>query len=211
MPVTLRENMTILFQGDSITDCGRNNAAPPLGRGYAYLVSSWLSATYPELCLQFVNRGISGNRTRDLLDRWQVDCLDVKPDLLSILIGVNNTWRRFDCNDPTSAEQFYEEYHALCTSVRRNLDCDLALCEPFLVSVPQNFAAWREDLNPKIHITRELAREFGALLVPFDGVFAAASARAEPAYWAEDGVHPTAAGHALLARAWLEHVTGLRV
>jgi lysophospholipase L1-like esterase len=199
--------MTILFQGDSITDCLRAEMSP-MGRGYAYLASALLTARYPELRLTMINRGVSGNKTCDLVKRWKKDCLDLEPDLLSVLIGVNNTWRRYDSNDYTPPEQFYREYHSLLTEARDRLDCQLVLGEPFVLPVPEDRKQWREDIDPKIHIVRDLAREFDAILIPYDGIFAAASTRVDPAYWAEDGVHPTDAGHALMAESWIAAVTG---
>ena len=97
----------ILFQGDSITDCSRSRQDPAhLGAGYAMLAASWLTALVPGSGLRFLNRGISGNRAKDLRARWQTDCLDLKPNWVSILIGVNDTWRRFDQNDPTTADAY---------------------------------------------------------------------------------------------------------
>ncbi|MBD3390820.1 MAG: GDSL family lipase [Chitinivibrionales bacterium] len=207
--IELRDHMTILFQGDSITDCGRREPAyRPMGRGYASIVATWLGARCPEQRLTFENRGISGNRTADLVARWDQDCLAIDPDLVSILVGINNTLRRYDQNSPTTPEAFEKEYRTMLTRTREAGDPVIVVCEPFLLSHPPGIEVMREDLDPKIYVIRELAREFGALYIPYDGIFAAASTRAAPAYWAEDGVHPTPAGHALMAQAWMEWVLG---
>lgn len=201
-----KAGQTILFQGDSITDCGRSREdLNDLGRGYARIVASLLGARYPEANLKFINRGISGNRVKDLAGRWKEDCLDLKPDWLSILIGVNDCWRAFDNNDVTSAEAFEEKYREILDAVKGKVQ-QLVLCEPFLLPTPDDRKAWRADLDPKIHVVRELAREYQAIFVPFDGVFAQAACRQEMTYWAHDGVHPSPAGHGLMAKAWLQAV-----
>lgn len=195
----------VLFQGDSITDAGRNKAVPThLGSGYAMLAAAWYGARYPEHQVTFINRGISGNRVKDLQARWDEDCIELKPTVVSIYIGINDTWRRYDRNDPTSVESYEAGYRDLLNRTKDGLDARIVMIEPFVLPVPEDRKAWREDLDPKIHVVRELAREFGALLVPLDGLFAQASARAESGYWAPDGVHPSPAGHALIAKAWLE-------
>jgi len=203
----IEEGAVVVFQGDSITDAGRNRQLPrDLGRGYAMMAAAWFSAAYPERNVTFYNRGISGNRVKDLEQRWDADCLDLGPTWVSILIGINDCWRRYDSNDPTSVEAFAAGYRRILERTRERTGARLILLEPFVLPVPEDRKAWREDLDPKIHAVRELAREFGALYVPLDGLFAAASTRREPAFWAHDGVHPSPAGHALIARAWLEAV-----
>ncbi|MEK3944507.1 SGNH/GDSL hydrolase family protein [Paenibacillus sp. FSL H3-0310] len=200
-----QQNDVILFQGDSITDWGRNHEdASSLGVGYAMMVAARLGYLYPEKNLTFINRGIGGNHIVDLQGRWDQDCLDLKPTWVSIYIGINDTWRRFDSGEETTPEQFEASYRDLIERTQKSLDAKLVLIEPFVLPVPEDRRTWRQDLDPKIHIVRELAREYGAPLVPLDGLFAAASVKAEPAYWAYDGVHPTPAGHALIADAWLK-------
>ena len=197
----------VLFQGDSITDCGRNRTDPGnLGFGYAYMAASLFSARYPELGVTFLNRGVSGDRACDMQLRWQEDCIALQPDWVSILIGINDTWRFFDSNMRTTTAEFSEHYRAMLEDVRTRTNASLILCEPFLLPIPEDRAAWREDLDPKIHIVRSLAREYGAIYVPFDGIFAQASTRQELSFWAADGVHPTPAGSALMAEAWLDAI-----
>lgn len=203
--MSLQPDSLILFQGDSVTDCGRaRNAGGDLGRGYAYLVASLAQARRPGDRLRFLNRGISGNRTRDLCKRWDTDCTDLNPTLVSILIGINDVWRRYDSNDPTPLADFEENYRNLLAAIRDRLDARILLMEPFLLPVPEDRKAWREDLDPKLAVVRSLACEFEADLVPLDELFAAAACRAPASYWAPDGVHPSPAGHALIAEAWLQ-------
>jgi len=196
----------ILFTGDSITDCGRvRTDANNLGFGYAAFIAARLQAYLAAPELQVFNRGISGNRAADLVGRIGPDLFDLKPTVISILIGINDVWRRYDSNSPTSAEIFEANYRTLLTGIREKLEARVVLLEPFLLHVPEDRYAWREDLNTKIDVVRELAIEFGAELIPLDGLFAKAATQAPPAYWAGDGVHPSAAGHALIAEAWLEN------
>ena len=170
------------------------------------MAASGFQARYPQKGVQFFNRGISGNRAKDLKQRWQEDALNLQPTWISILIGINDTWRRYDSNDPTSTEAYEESYRAILEQTRANSQAQLILCEPFVLPVPEDRKSWREDLDPKIMVVRNLAREYHAFLVPFDGLFAQASAQRDPAYWAPDGVHPSNAGHALMAQTWLKTI-----
>ncbi len=201
----IKQGDTVLFQGDSITDAGRDRSnGADLGRGYALMAAGWFNALFPELGAKFLNRGISGNRVKDLQARWQQDCVDLQPDWVSIYIGINDCWRRYDREDPTSVETFAAGYRDLLERTSQMTKAKIVMLEPFVLPVPEDRKQWREDLDPKINIVRELAREFGAHLVPLDGLFAQASTKASSADWAPDGVHPSPAGHALIARAWLQ-------
>lgn len=203
----LKQGELVLFQGDSVTDVGRNrDDGNDLGFGYPMFVASWFSAMYPDANVRFINRGVSGNRVRDLKARWRQDCLDLKPDWVSILIGINDCWRRYDSNDPTSVEAFEADYRYILDQVKEELGAKIIILEPFVLPTPEDRMQWREDLDPKIQAVRKLAREYGALLIPLDGIMAQACTRREPAFWAADGVHPTPAGHALIAQAWLKAV-----
>lgn len=201
----LNNNDVVLFQGDSITDWGRNREdGASLGVGYSLMAASRVGHLYPEKNITFLNRGIGGNRTIDLQERWDTDCLDLKPNVLSIMIGINDTWRRYDNNENTPVEQYEARYRDLLQRATDKLDVKLIMMEPFVLPVPEDRKLWRTDLDPKIHVVRQLAREFGAVLVPLDGLFAEASTKADPAFWTPDGVHPSPAGHALIAEAWLK-------
>ena len=203
----IQDNSIVLFQGDSVTDCGRSRISDDdMGNGYANIIAAWFNATYPEKGVTFINRGISGDRTVNLVQRWDEDCIALKPDLVSILIGINDCWRRYDSHDPTSTRDFEDNYRKILMDIKEKLDAKIVLCEPFVLPIPADRKQWREDLDPKIQVVRGLALEFGALYVPFDGIFANACTKREPSFWATDGVHPTQAGHALMARAWLDAV-----
>ncbi len=200
----------VLFIGDSITDAGRDRSNPfDLGGGYPALVAATYAATStaaPESGVRFLNRGISGNRVRDLRRRWQADCLDLAPQLVSIMIGVNDMWRRYDADDPTPVEDFERDYRAILRATVDGGAPRLVLVEPFLLPVREEQRAWRGDLDPKIGVVRRLADEFAATLVPLDTLLAEATATRAAAELAGDGVHPTPDGHALIARHWCEAV-----
>lgn len=207
MSAVLDDGVKVLFQGDSITDAGRVYDDPAsLGSGYAYIAASWFSALYPEKSISFLNRGISGNRAEDLVNRWQKDCMDLKPDWISIMIGINDTWRAFDSNDPTSTESYENSYRKILVSARDKLNARFILMEPFVLPYPEDRKQWRKDLDPRIGVMHKLADEFDAVIVKLDSIFADAAKRREPSYWASDGVHPTGAGHALIAISWLKAV-----
>ena len=193
-----KENSIILFQGDSITDCSRNREDPDsLGGGYVNLVMETVADRYSQSNLKFINRGISGDKIRDLQLRWDMECIDLKPDMLSILVGVNDTLI-------TPVELFEEEYRMLLKRTTEALNAEIILCEPFLLLGDTN--AYRDDLNPKIETVHMLSEEFNTLLLPLDKIFREACSLHPPEYWAPDGVHPTPAGHALIAKSWTEYV-----
>ena len=198
----------VLFFGDSITDAGRDRDAKAgdssgWGTGYVHQIAAYLGAQDPADELIFTNKGVGGDRIYDLEKRLKTDVLNEEPDIVSILIGINDVWRRYDSGTVSEPDKFAAAYRGILKKIAKD-GARLVLLEPFLLPVPADRRAWREDLNPKIDIVRDLAREFDAVLVPLDGLFAAASAQREPAFWAPDGVHPSPAGHALIARAWID-------
>lgn len=189
---------TVVFAGDSVTDCGRRTDPSGLGDGYVRELSDELGERRPAI----VNAGISGNRAADLAARWSADVLAHDPSLVSILIGINDTWRRYDENDPTTPEDFEASYRSLLDP----LSCPVVLMEPFLLPVKDGQEEWREDLDPKLEVVRKLAVEYGAILVPTDVELTKQAASAGAATLAGDGVHPTAAGHRALADLWRRYV-----
>jgi len=206
----IKPGQTVLFQGDSITDCGRNYSDNcNLGVGYPMLTASLFQSIYPELGVTFLNKGISGNRAVDLRTRWTSDCIELRPDWVSTLIGINDTWRRYDSNEATSVEAYKDHYWHILERTKNELSANIIILEPFVLPFPSDRIAWREDLDPKIQAARALAIEFEAIYVPLDGIFASAATKAKPGFWAADGVHPSSAGHALIAREWLRAVSAL--
>lgn len=198
----------ILFQGDSITDSGRSyKDNENLGTGYVMIAVAWISAVQPDKNLRFLNRGISGNRIRELKNRWQKDCLDLKPHIVSILIGVNDALSNRFWKKPTPIENFENDYRSILEQTRDVLGAQTILLEPFVLHVTKENLKLREILNPKIEVVRNLSKEFNTLLIPLDRIFTEATEKRNSSYWSQDGIHPTLAGHALIAKHWLEKVT----
>lgn len=194
-----------LFTGDSITDAGRvTDPDRQLGEGYVRRLDEAFHAK--ALDVETVNTGVGGHRADHLRARWTADVLDHRPALVSVLIGVNDTWRRYDSNDPTSTEAFADNYRTVLEALDRDVTPTLVLIEPFLVPVNDEQVEWRQDLDPKIDVVRALAREFDAILVPADGELNQHAAQLGAQAVAFDGVHPSDLGHKLLAEMWLRHV-----
>jgi lysophospholipase L1-like esterase len=210
----IKKNGIILFQGDSITDAGRDKAregkpndANAFGKGYVYLIAAQLLADRAGDNLKIYNRGISGNKVFQLADRWDKDCLDLKPDVLSILIGVNDIWHALNGNYDGTVEKYEADYTALLARTRRGLpDVKLVVCEPFVLRCGAVDEKWFPEFDGYRAAAKKMSEEFDALFVPFQSMFDKASGLAPPAYWAADGVHPTMAGASLMAQTWLRIV-----
>jgi acyl-CoA thioesterase-1 len=199
MAITLKPGDTVEFIGDSVTDGDRlDDLELGLGDGYVRIIADALRSKG----VRVVNRGISGNRTSDLVARWQPDCLDLRPDVLSIMIGINDTWRRYDEEDPTPTDVFEENYRLLLTAAKE-LDAQIVLIEPWLLPLSPDQQAWREDLDPKILVVGRLATEFGLTVLPLDDILRREAESTTSSEIAWDGVHPTPLGHQLIARSWL--------
>lgn len=205
---------TILFQGDSITDCGRNrksaaaNDPGALGTGYPLLLTSRLREKYAERNLQVFNRGVSGNVVPDLVARWQTDTLALKPSLVSILIGVNDIWHTLGKTPASEVVSGYESgYAALLADTKRALpNVQLVVLEPFTLRTGAVTDAWFPEFDQLRAACRRVADRAGARFVALHEMFQRRAAKTSPAYWASDGVHPTAAGHEAIADAWADAV-----
>lgn len=209
-----KENMVILFQGDSITDANRDRGANQkhfIGQSYVYLISSRLANENAEKNPTFINRGISGNRVSDLYARWNEDAFSLQPDVISILIGVNDAWRTMSGEPSGVTDRFERAYRHLLEETREVLpDAHLILCEPFVLkgsATEEKWDGWQARVGVYQGIVRQLAEEFHTIFVPLQDAFDEAATRAEPAYWLHDGVHPTGAGHDVIAKRWLEVVS----
>lgn len=200
---------TVLFQGDSITDADRDrtdsepNVASALGRGYPYLIAAAELAEHPRNQLRFLNRGVSGNKIPDLAERWEADTLALAPDVLSVLMGVNDFWHRL-LQGYTGTVQDYERGHlALLDSARaRNPRLRIVVLEPFVLRTGAVDARWFPEFDERRAAAARVARAAHATFIPLQAMFDRLVRAAPPAYWAADGVHPTAAGHAAIAHAW---------
>jgi lysophospholipase L1-like esterase len=189
--------MRILFYGDSVTDCGRDrNDLHSLGGGYPALVAEQLAGEQPGEGFEFINKGVSGNRTRDLLARLEPEVLPLKPDVAIVLIGINDVWRRYDSGEATSEAAFEANYEGVLRGLKA-CGSKIILLEPFLLYTPDK--PYREDLNPKIDIVRKLALRYADCYVPLDGIFTAQAVLEGGTALSADAVHPTARGAALIA------------
>ncbi|QDV44337.1 GDSL-like Lipase/Acylhydrolase [Stieleria neptunia] len=213
--MTLSKDDVILFQGDSITDAGRNKKSPVanegLGRGYPNFISESLHHDYPDLNLQIHNRGISGNKVPDLDRRWQKDCIDIEPKILSILIGVNDIWHMLNGRYDGTAETYRDGFAALLERTRGALPTTtIVICEPFVLmsgTVKENRDKWFPEFDVRRKHAKEVAQNAEAIWVPFQTMFDDAVAEGtEAKLLAGDGVHPTPLGHQLMAKTWREVV-----
>jgi lysophospholipase L1-like esterase len=174
-----------------------------LGRGYAFLAAGALLADHPGADLKIYNRGISGNKVFQLAGRWDKDCLALKPDLVSILIGVNDIWHRLNGQYDGTIEVYERDYLALLERTRRELpEVRLVVCEPFVLRCGAVNDKWFPDFDGYRAAAKRVADRFDAAFVPFQSMFDEAVKQAPPNYWAGDGVHPTIAGAALMAQTW---------
>jgi lysophospholipase L1-like esterase len=207
MTIRLETGTRVMFTGDSITDAERRLGQDnPLGYGYPLRVAGQWGLAHPDRSPSWLNTGISGNRVQDLTARWQEDVLAAEPDVVSILVGINDCGFHFSMGfDEVTTKEYEDGYRSLLQPLAER-GVALILIEPFLLPVSADQHNWRPDLDAKIQAVRRLSIEFGTYLVAADGMFAELAATSGNATWAADGVHPTAAGHAALAAAWLRQV-----
>jgi lysophospholipase L1-like esterase len=204
----------ILFQGDSITDAGRNredinyNNPAALGYGYSMLAGASLLEKFSALDLKIYNKGVSGNKVYQLAERWDKDCLDLKPDILSILIGVNDIWHKLNGDYYGTVDVYRNDYVALLERTKKALpNIRLIIGEPFAVpGIEAVDERWYPEFYSYQRAAREIADKFGAAFIPYQKVFDEAQKLAPGSYWTPDGVHPTLAGAQLMATAWLETI-----
>lgn len=208
----IRPGGVVLFQGDSITDAGRKrdqadtpNSQPGIGNGYAWMAGSQLLLDQPDL--KVFNRGISGHKVPQLAARWDNDCINLKPDVLSILIGVNDIWHGLNGKYDGTPESYEAGYLALIERTKQALPgITLVICEPFVLRCGAVNDKWFPTFDAYRASAKKVAETHGAVFVPFHAVFEEASKIAPPEHWAKDGVHPSQFGSALMARTWLRAV-----
>ncbi|HSV27482.1 MAG TPA: SGNH/GDSL hydrolase family protein [Sedimentisphaerales bacterium] len=209
--IELRDGNTILFIGDSITDADRRSTShSPLGRGYVNFAANLVVARHPEIDLKVVNTGISGNTVRDLKRRWRQDCLDHRPDVLSVMIGINDLWRRFDSRpeqvlNAVYPEEYENTYRDILAEARSHCNPQMILMEPFMFCSAKENKMF-QGLGPYIEAVHRLAGEFGAVVVPLQIHINKALKTVPSAKWAGDMVHPATWAHAWIAERWLDAV-----
>ncbi|MDR1098292.1 MAG: SGNH/GDSL hydrolase family protein [Tannerella sp.] len=215
--ITLKNDPVILFQGDSITDCGRKrdsitcNNTDQLGLGYALFTATSILNRQAGRQPKVYNRGISGNKVFQLRERWEVDTLSFMPDVLSILIGVNDYWHTLNGGYKGTVEVYENDLRNLLKYTREKLPgIQLVLCEPFALAGGSaiNEGAWFPMFDAYRKSLKKLSGEFDAVFVPFQSAFDEALKIAPAPYWSADGVHPDLPGRQLMAEVWME-ATGL--
>ena len=202
--------MKILFQGDSITDAGRNRAnIHDLGQGYAKYAAPLIQKAMPDTEFEFVDLGISGNRSDDILARSQADVVDIDPDIISILIGINDVWHRHSHGREMTDEQFEANYRALLERIRQETHAKILILCPFLLPSSDK-ESWRDEVERIAAIVRRLASEYADAYLPLDEKFAEALPTAPtPMHYSVDGVHPNAAGAEFIGGLYSEAILPL--
>ena len=206
MPIFHKDDV-ILFQGDSITDGGRqggNDFNHTMGQDYAYIISAQIGAQFPDRNLTFINRGVSGNTVAALAARWQNDTLNLKPNLLSIIVGINDTlWGE-------TLDDYEKTYDKLLSDTIAALPgVKIVLGEPFILPVGKwkdDYSTHRSDVKMRQEVVAKLATKYNLPIIHFQQAFDDACQLAPADHWSWDGVHPTYAGHGLMVREWLRSV-----
>lgn len=209
--IKLNNGDVILFQGDSITDAGRKKASTEvntmenLGFGYALHASANLLVANASKNIKIHNKGISGNKVYQLAERWDTDCIDLKPNVLSILIGVNDYWHKHNGKYNGTVKVYETDLSALLNrTLEKFPDLKLVLGEPFAVKgVKAVDNSWYPEFDDYRKAAKQIAKDFNAIFVPYQAVFDEAVNSAPGSYWTPDGVHPSLAGAKLMAEAWL--------
>jgi lysophospholipase L1-like esterase len=209
----IHPNSKLLMIGDSITDCGRKRPIaeglhPALGEGYVAFVGSLLTAVYPDHHIRVINMGVSGNTVRDLKNRWQTDVLDLKPDWLSICVGINDVWRLFGSppviEDHVSIDEYSRILEDLVRQTRPNLK-GLLLMTPYYIE-PDKSEPMRAMMDQYGTAVRQIAQKHQAIFVDTQAAFDTILPHIPVSTLAPDQVHPTHAGHMILARAFLRAI-----
>lgn len=200
---------TILFQGDSITDAGRSwEDDSNLGLGYPTLVKAELGFDCPGE-YTFYNRGISGNRVVDLYARIKADIINLKPDIISILIGVNDVWHEINWHNGVDAEKYFKIYAMLIEEIQEALpESKIMILEPFVLKASATEADWDyfcSEVQKRAGKAREIAEKYHLTFVPLQEKLDQAAAVCPVDYWLGDGVHPTTIGHELIKREWVKY------
>ena len=203
--------MKILFQGDSVTDAGRDRSDPhDMGNGYPRYASAMIQDSFPDTEFEFVNLGISGNRTEHLVERMEADFIEIQPDIVSILIGVNDVWHHYAFEYvETTDEQFESNYRTLLDAIKSRTTARILMIQPFLLeTVDPAKQELCEELARKQAIVKRLADEYADAYLPLDEVLHSMTEE-EPAYYAADGVHPTPDGACCIGEAYLGAIAPL--
>ena len=208
----VEKSTTILFQGDSITDAGRSresyyaNSVNGLGKGYVSQVSTELLGLYPEKNLRIYNRGVSGDKVHQLQNRWLEDCVQLKPDILSVMIGVNDYWHTLSYGYKAGPDVYRNDLIRLLNETKESFpSLKIIIAEPFYVpgGTAIDIDTWRDGFPIYQKISKDIAHEIKASFIPLQSIFDDALTKYPASYWCPDGVHPSLAGTYLMSEAWL--------
>ena len=202
--------MKILFQGDSVTDAGRDRSNPAdLGEGYPKFASAMIQDSYPDDDFEFVDLGISGNRTEHLVARLESDFIEIQPDIVSIMIGINDVWHHYSHAIETTDEQFEENYRTVLDALKSRTNARILMIQPFLLeTVDPAKQVLCEELARKQAIIKRLADEYADAYLPLDEILHQ-EVDVEPAEYSRDGVHPTPDGACRIGEAYLGAIAPL--
>ena len=202
--------MRILFQGDSITDAGRDRRNyHDLGNGYPKYAAEWIRNAHPDTDIEFINLGISGNRTDNLFDRMYEDVILLQPDIVSILICINDVWHRHSHHVETTDAQIEANYRAILTRIKTQTNAKILILEPFLLD-SEDKESWRPEVDRIRDMVRSLANEFADVFVPLSDLFEQAMlTQPEPQYYSHDGVHPNDNGRAFIGKHYFDAIAPL--
>lgn len=199
----LKKKSTVLFLGDCITGADRDiNNPNDLGHGYVARIND----TLRNYRIKVINRGMDGNRTIHLLEQYEENVCNEKPDFVTIYIGMNDVWHHYSRNIYTSNEEFEHNLRTLLEKIRTEFGVPILIIEPFIIDITPEHTKMREELWQKVDIIRKLARIYASEYIALDGSFASACIKHEPTFYSIDGIHPTDEGHKFIARRWLRNV-----
>ena len=199
----IKKKSTILFLGDCITGADRDlNNPNDLGHGYVERINDAIK----NYRIKVVNRGVDENRTINLLEQYEESVLAVKPDVVTIYIGMNDVWHHYSKGIETTNEEFENNFRSLLEKIKTDFNVPIIIIEPFIIDITPELTKMREELWQKVDIIRRLAREYAQEYIALDGSFASACIKHQPTFYSIDGVHPTEEGHKFIARRWLRNI-----
>lgn len=200
----LSRGQKVVMIGDSITDAGRRIATPPYGSGYMALVRSFVTAMHPELDLTWINKGVGGDTVRHLAERWVGDVLDEKPDVLTVMVGINDVWRRYGDKplEAVPADEYQSTLATLLRSVDETTNATMLVGSPYMIEADKS-NLMRAAMDLYVGLSREVAADVGAEFVDVQAAFDRVLQHSESTDWAEDQIHPNQPGHAVIALEYL--------
>jgi acyl-CoA thioesterase-1 len=211
MPFAIKPRQTLLFTGDSITDCGRRDVANPLGQGYVKMACDLIVARYPQHQLKTINTGIGGHTVRDLAGRWTDDVIRYRPDWLSIMIGINDVHGQLTkVPHGVSPKEYAELYDAILARVKKETKAQIILIDPFYLSIDSDSGNWRstvlKNLQPYIRTVHAMVRKHKTRHVRLHENFQRLMKNYSADQFCPEPVHPNPSGHLAMAEAWLREM-----